>query len=99
MTNLPANADTAIVAEKYRAVADYEPQHHDEIKLTTGNQIIVLHSYDDGTYFPHTVVSLCCVSLDKLTGLFEQVGFLVKMRRQTLLGSCPEISWLLLVLR
>ncbi|KAJ3042712.1 hypothetical protein HDV00_006769 [Rhizophlyctis rosea] len=48
MTNLPANADTAVVAEKYRAVADYEPQHHDEIKLTLGNQVIILHAYDDG---------------------------------------------------
>ncbi|KAJ3038646.1 hypothetical protein HK097_003107, partial [Rhizophlyctis rosea] len=48
MTNLPAGADTSVVAEKYRAVADYEPQHHDEIKLIQGNNIIILHSYDDG---------------------------------------------------
>lgn len=34
--------------QQYRAIASYEPVHGDEIKLTQGDIVIILHSYDDG---------------------------------------------------
>ncbi|KAJ3279217.1 hypothetical protein HK104_001650, partial [Borealophlyctis nickersoniae] len=34
--------------EKYRVIAHYDPQHHDEIGLTIGDLVLILHEYDDG---------------------------------------------------
>lgn len=33
---------------RFVAVAGYDPQHHDEIKLTAGDNVVILHEYDDG---------------------------------------------------
>jgi hypothetical protein len=36
--------------EKFKVIAPYQPVHGDEIKLVIGDRIIVLHTYDDGTF-------------------------------------------------
>lgn len=35
-------------SEEFKAIANYAPVHGDEIKLTVGDRVTLLHSYDDG---------------------------------------------------
>ena len=36
--------------DAYKAIANYAPIHGDEIKLTLGDKVTLLHSYDDGKF-------------------------------------------------
>ncbi|RKO95290.1 hypothetical protein CAUPRSCDRAFT_13000 [Caulochytrium protostelioides] len=44
----PASAPASARDGKYIVIAPYVPAHSDEIKLAVGDQIVILHMYDDG---------------------------------------------------
>lgn len=43
--------------QNFRAIAAYAPAHADEIKLSPGDQVVILHAYDDGWVLGRNVTS------------------------------------------
>ncbi len=51
---------------KYRAAAEYEPAHDDEIGLAVGDIVFVLHAYDDGKPYSHfSIQTTFCIQSKK----------------------------------